>query len=455
MPVIEFINALDFWAITRLIIFQLFVFFFLYRVTKTRQPGPIDPFTIALFFCASGWSIVLELYINDLCATHLMITFLAANISFLIGYLLIAPKIDKIRPAPRLVKDKRLAWYGLIVLVIYLAIAILNITLFGFGISHENRLDIYTESNGFGLLKRFLDAFMPGTVFYLVYQINFRKGFIKALAIMVLGFISINTILDGSKSGLVTIFLAFSMSMHWLRMSNLLPTNYVPRRVWLWALLSMIIAIAVLGIQIGVADDLSRAIDTLYILFFRVLVAGDIFILGFPYNKIDNLLPNQNPIIVLFSDFLSTTRLWSGVITPLGTELVRSVNPDISIISGGPNSHLSIYGYYLFGPFGGTLFAFMAGILFGTVRAGFAKSIGNDLVAGSLMITLLLNTANVLIDPSYTLHRITNIMLLVPILLCFLKIKTSSTGTTDPNTLTNHTKYISHEAKHQSKSISF
>jgi hypothetical protein len=423
MRLTEFIDLLDIWALTRIFFFQICVFFFLYRITRVRQPSFFDPFTLSLFFCASGWGIVLELCINYLCPPHLLIMFLASTAAFLMGYLFVAPNLTNFKTSTQLVRSNRHAWYGMIILVIYLAAAVLNVILFGFGINYENRLDIYTESAGLGVLKRFLDALMPGAIFYLVYQMNFRKGLIRIVAITLFILVSLNTILDGSKSGLVAIFFAYVISIQWLRMSNLLSQDIHLNRIWHWILMSIIFSIVVLIVQLEVTDDFSRFIDILGVLFFRIILAGDIFILGFPQGNIDTLMLSHNPILILFSDFLLTFRFWVGEIIPLGTQLIRDFNPELMFISGGPNAHLSIYGYYLFGSVGGTLLSFLFGALFGAVRLAFSKTIGNDIVAGSLVITLLLNTANILIDPSYTMHRITNIMLLLPLVLCFIKIK--------------------------------
>jgi len=419
----EFIFNLNTWALLRIPATQVLMFLLMYKLVKKRQPGLIDPFTLALFFFASGWAVVLELFLMKQCSPRLLITFIATNFAFLIGYLSIAPILTQFNSRPSSLKNFN--HFGHAALAVYLFTATVNVALFGFGITHDNRLDIYSESSGLGILKRVLDAYMPVAVFFLTYLSSSRTGIKRVLPILALCLIATNTALDGSKSGLVAIFFAYTISTHWLQKSNLIYASREPTSSrWLWIAASFSIAFIVLGLQLGLRDDLSRVGDVIAVLFFRLTIAGDIFILGFPQEIIDKVPSPHNPMLVLFSDLLSTLRIWSGNIVPLGTELVAYVNPQLEGISGGPNSHISIYTYRLFGEIGGTFVSFLLGCWLGLIRKLYAKYIGNDPVMASLIIALLLNCSNMPIDPSYTMHRLTNIILLLtPLVLIFFKIR--------------------------------
>lgn len=423
MTATEFILTLTFWSIVRLTLVQVIVFFAIYRLVRKRQTSIFDPFSLALFFFASGWGIVFELILMQQVSARLIIVFITTNIAFLIGYLVFAPTLSithKIRTG-----SQNFTRFGLLATSVYLLATTINIWLFGFGISHESRLAIYSDSGGFGILKRVLDAYMPACIFFLTYIAGTQKGLKKAGAVALLVTVTINTILDGSKSGLVAIFFAYTISQHWLRASNLLiapknaRTNFAG-----WLLGAFFIALLVLGFQLRIHEDMSRATDLFAVLFFRLAVAGDIFILGFPRELIDQVPSPYNPFLVLFSDLLSTLRIWSGNIVPLGTELLYYSAPELGEVSGGPNSHISIYVYRLFGELGGLLAAFIFGSLYGLIRMLYAKSVGNDPVIAAMAITLVLNCANVPIDPSYTMHRLTNILLLLtPLVLIFFRLK--------------------------------
>lgn len=423
MTATEFILNLTFWSIVRLTLVQVIVFFVIYRFVRSRQTSIFDPFSLALFFFSSGWGIVFELILMQQVSTRLVIVFITTNTAFLIGYLAFAPKLStnhRIQTG-----CQNLTRFGLIATSVYLLATTLNIWLFGFGISHESRLAIYSDSGGFGILKRILDAYMPACIFFLTYIAGTQKSLKKAAAVTLLVTVTINTILDGSKSGLVAIFFAYTISQHWLRASNLIRAPENARRNFAgWLLGAFFIALLVLGFQLRIHEDMSRATDLFAVLFFRLAVAGDIFILGFPRDLIDQVPSPHNPFLVLFSDLLSTLRIWSGNIVPLGTELLYYSAPELGEISGGPNSHISIYVYRLFGEFGGMLAAFIFGSLYGLIRMLYAKSIGNDPVIAAMAITLVLNCANVPIDPSYTMHRLTNILiLLTPLVLIFFRLK--------------------------------
>lgn len=427
----EFIDSLSTLNVASLVLLQVLFFLCLYLLVRNRQSGFLDPFTLTLFFAASSWSTVIFLYATGKCSTRLSISFLLTNLAFMVAYLIVAPRYRKVGdwPVNSLASGgvEKFNLLGLLLCVVYFSCMSTNILIFGFGIEHETRLDIYTTSQGLGFLKRALDSLMPAVIFYLIVKSHDPSVWVRCVAYLLMGVSFANNILDGSKSGIVQVAFACFVSYAWLRR-----WGYIKRAApvsWLrfCALVGGAVAIAglVLAYQMRTAADMDALKVLGAILSFRLLIAGDVFLLGYPNEVIDKISLAYHPLIILLYDPLSTLRLIKVDVVPLGNQLYNYFLTDRVLEAGGPNSHLSIYSYYLFGDFGGPVLAGLFGVLYGLIRRGVGIAKGGRLVAGTLYVALLCNGSAILIDPSYSIHRMTNIAIfLVPfVFVCSLTFK--------------------------------
>lgn len=422
----DFVDTLTKTDIASLAALQVFFFVASYAVVKNRQWGFLDPFTLTLFFGASSWSIVTFLFTTGRCPPHLFVTFLLTNICFFFAYLMVAPKYSNASNVrPRDLQDAqtgKFMWLGASLSFMYLIFLGTNLWTFGFGISHETRLTIYAESQGLGFLKRVLDSLMPAVIFFLVTQTKTGPLRKRIFVYLPMTIIAGNSILDGSKSGIVQVALAVFVSYGWLRHWKYLPapTSQSWLRLALLMLVALALAATVLWHQIG-ADLDWPAVETVgSILAFRLLLAGDVFLLGYPNAAVDMVPLTHHPLLILLHDPLSTLRVLRSDVTPLGNQLYNMALIGRELDAGGPNSHLSIYAYYLFGIVGGPILALLFGGLYGLIRRGILLARGGRLVAGTLYVSLLCNGSAILTDPSYSIHRLTNIaLILAPIVLVF------------------------------------
>lgn len=417
MPAVEFISLLESWDVTWLVALQILVFLLLYRAVGSRQSSLVDPFTIPLYFSASAWSTVVFLYMHDLCSARLFFTFVLTGIAFVAGYRQIAPVVPReARPveplrqqAPR--DQRAFNQMGITVTSVLLATMVVNIALFGLGIQYENRLEIYTESAGLGVLKRISDALLPVTVFFLAYRLTQPSRLGRVLAFLVFVVIGAYTVLDGSKSGLIAIFLIVAAALRWLH-SNIDSRVYVVsnRAAGITLALALALAALVVTFQLDAFDDYEKFLSGVGVLFYRVVLAADIYVLGFPGDSIDRITQASMPVVILFSDLLSTMRLASLDVVPIGTELYNYVTPVFELNAGGPNAHLGIYSYYLFGEVLGVIFCWLLGLAIGWVRKLYSYR-STSLVHGACATALMVNTAYVLVDPGYMMHRLTNMLI--------------------------------------------
>jgi hypothetical protein len=413
MSALEFIAILSFEDILFLISLQISIFVFLYRIVSTRQASIIDPFSLTLIFVSSGGSTVVFLLLNGLCSVRLFFVFLLTSAAFFVGYVFAAPprRNFQLVPYQRLRDYAAFQLMGLSATILVLVNIIANFSIFGFGIEHENRLEIYVDSAGFGILQRCVDALMPVSIFFLTYVIA-RNSYKRAiLALLVFVLFLIFTVLNGSKSGLISIFLVVVVTLGWLH-------RHWDRRIPLVSgkaagtvlCTSLVFALLVLSFQADSFDDYERFFGGLAILFYRVVLAADIYVLGFPNDAIDHIAQASNPLVVLFSDFLSTSRLVSLDIVPIGTQLYNFASPIIELNAGGPNAHLGIYSYYLFGEFISPLFCLIVGMTLGVIRKYYNER-NISLLNGACVTAIMLNTMDVLLDPGYIMFRITNLLI--------------------------------------------
>lgn len=430
----EFIDSLSQLDVIWLVVLQALFFMVLYLLVRSRQWGFLDPFTLTLFFAASSWSTVIFLFATDRCSTRLFVSFLLTNAAFMASYLIAAPKcrnpaLSALSPA-RALSDggiKKLHILGAMLCVIYFACMAINIALFGFGIEHETRLGIYTSSQGLGFLKRAIDSLMPAVVFFLIVKAQDKSFMVRLMAYLLMGVSFTNNILDGSKSGIVQVAFACVMSYAWLRQWGYVRSSAPVSWIRWGALLggAVLLAGLVLAYQLDTSADLDALKVVGSILAFRLLIAGDIFLLGYPNGVIDSISLAYHPLTILLYDPLSTLRLIKVDVVPLGNQLYNLLVSDRVLEAGGPNAHLSMYSYYLFGDLGAPILAGLFGLLYGLIRRGVWIAKGSRLVAGALYVPLLCNCSAILIDPSYSIHRMTNIAIfLLPfVFACLLTLK--------------------------------
>lgn len=438
MSAIEFMDSLSFAHVMALALLQAAAFFMLYGVAKNRQPGFLDPFTLTIFFSASAWSTVLFLYFTDRCSARLLMSFLLTNVAFFVAYLAAAPRYSRFGGGLPVVGGPQTTLkfkiFGLIVCSLYFSFMAYNLAVFGFGIQHEARLEIYTNSQGLGILKRGMDALMPAAIFVLVRHALREHHFVKICSYILLLLIFANTVLDGSKSGIVQFALVCVVSVAWFRKWGYLPRvgQFSFVKFVIFAVVAVLVAGAVLAIQMDAYKNFESLRVVGSILLFRLLVAGDIFILAYPNEIIDKIALAYHPLVILFNDPISVFRLMKIEVVPLGNQLYNYFLTDRLVESGGPNSHLAIYSYYLFGDFGGPIFSGIFGLLYGAIRRGVWIAKGGRLVAGAVYVTLLSNASAILIDPSYSVIRLTNILIfLIPVALVFsftLKVRHEDRG---------------------------
>jgi hypothetical protein len=426
----EFIDSLSTLDVASIVALQAFFFLLLYLLVRSRQWGFLDPFTLTLFFAASSWSTVIFLYATGKCSTRLFVSFLLTNIVFMAAYWIVSPKYRKTNaPSLRSLSSGglgKLNLLGAALCSIYFSCMLANIAIFGFGIEHETRLDIYTTSQGLGFLKRGLDSLMPAVIFLIV-KTRDTSLLVRLGAYLFMGISFTNNILDGSKSGIVQVAFACFVSYAWLRRWGYLKSAAPVSWIKLGALIggAVVMAGLVLAYQLEAAADLDALKVVGSILSFRLLIAGDVFLLGYPNEVIDKISLAYHPLTILLYDPLSTLRLIKVDVVPLGNQLYNYFLTDRVLEAGGPNSHLSIYTYYLFGDIGAPILAGLFGVLYGLIRRGVWIAKGRRLVAGALYVALLCNGSSILIDPSYSIHRMTNIaVFLVPfVFACSLTLK--------------------------------
>ena len=409
----QFISSLTSIDVATIIFFQFLSFLMIFSLIKRKQVNVIDPLTLNIFLCSSSFSVVGFIYINLGFSNFILFSFIASNIAYFSAYYFFAINKNNLLKTRKYIYAvsnwKLFERICLHTAILYIIFNILSIYIFGFGLSHDNRQTIYLNSGGLGIIKRVIDATFIPTVLYFTYIFSKNKVNSKRLALLGFSIILIFASLDGSKSGLLYFFITFIMCNQFLKTYGV-KTNIIISKFTVLIILSfsVLLAVLVLSIQYNIFNEPERFFDVFSVLLYRIILATDIYVNGFPGDLIDSIKLNTNPFLILFKDVLSFFRFNLGKIEPLGNILANRVGSGPWIDVGGPNAGHSIYGYYLFGTIGAVLFSFIFGIFTGLVRTKLNFAHHHTPVCSLLYFVLFFQLVIFILDPSFMMSRLTN-----------------------------------------------
>src|ERR1700749_3364171 len=135
-----------------------------YLVFKRYYISILDPFTYATFFSAMAVVVPLFLFFVGQVSPILFMSFLATQIAFFLGFLLIKPikihKRNKMQVLAISGQEVRFAkWLFIIIGITDIVLQLFSYKLVGIPLLADSRLSIYGESGGIdNLLKRAIDV---------------------------------------------------------------------------------------------------------------------------------------------------------------------------------------------------------------------------------------------------------------------------------------------------------
>jgi hypothetical protein len=363
-----------------LLIEHLIVFVFLLAVTigffyalfRKHFFSIFDPlFYYVLITEAFCFSDVVFMGLYGLIEKKYLLQYLFSEFALFAGILLFKP--EKKQVLNEKVGEQGYLFHSLFLLSLILYVS-LNIFIYateGFPIFAENRFEIFRTGGGYGLISRSFDVLRIIIIYYLLDVIQQRSWRLSEW--MTLLIVVTIQILSGAKSAVLTIVFIVSLYIFYsgvLRRGNIRLTKLFKRLI-LFSLGGFFI---IAQVQIAEISISGRSLTVLDQAGLRLVNNGDAFLYAYPNNVIERL-DSSNPIGALFGEYLAFLRIASPEELPMhiGSQLSKIYNG--SDATTQTNAKHNIFGYVVFGAFGGVLYSFALGLCIGLVRY---KLLGRD-----------------------------------------------------------------------------
>lgn len=412
-------NALTFFSIFTLV-FIFFVFWFRRNIYSW-----LDPFLLAILYSATGLTTVIFLFVTNNISDNYFIQTLLSQFMLMIGYKALSRnerglsrKDEIVISVPR--SSGSLTTVFVVSSIFFIFAQLCTYILLGIPLLMENRLMVY-QSGGYGVLGRIIDVTIVISFYtFMDMKLRYRsKRLGNIYGYLYIIFLIVSLILNGSKSGILNLVFIVGIFcyINKLKFNISLVQKYskISKRLFIAAILSMLI---ILMTNYGVFSDgnYSRIYDLVGVIFMRVFNSGDIYVLSYPNDALFNIQNNFNGFVALFKDMLATFRLIATeeMPPPLGN-VAFNIYSNTAI--GGANARQSLFGYYYFGFSGSLLFSFILGMIMSFFRHVLPRMKKPTPLSMAVVCYFILNYSFLDIDPSYQFSKITNFLIVLPLIL--------------------------------------
>lgn len=339
----------------------IFTLIIMLWVLKYNYKSILDPLFTALIFALFANTIPVYLYVEDLISTENLIYFLISEFLFWGFFSINLNKREKLRYNVKFIYDKKCLHliYKIFILLI-LSFFIIQIYTIGFAIFKEDRLSLFADSGGLGIISHLQPVINAYLIFYSYYLIDQSIKSRKKILIpyLVLLFIATNQILSGARSS-VLIFLYLYFFYIWFYKKNK-PSKKITKWICIFAVAG--------GLYIFSFNPMGNGFQgSLLSLLFRVIASGDIYWNVYPNETYTQIHPAPW-LIDLLSNVLYPLRIldYGDSIPPIGTQAVYINNPEKYGAVLGANSRPTIWGYIMFG-WPGILFSVIWGWILSSI----------------------------------------------------------------------------------------
>jgi hypothetical protein len=397
MKISEFFASVFYENVVLYFLCLLFVGILTIPLFKKYTHGIFDPFFFILMMTVFAYVIPLFLFITNNCSSRDFFYFIISETFLWLGVYLgyqFRSNFSEYKIKNENVLIKRIFFISIL---IYIFTKLYTYMFIGVPLLMEYRLDIYTGTNGLGMLGRLSDF---ATFFLLIYAFYLKdEGSRKYLFILVLIFI--DSFLSGSKSAIFAIFQAYFIYSFFYK-------NEMPLIKKKHILLLICFPILILLLSQNSLDSLRLAVWGIFI---RMVANGDVFWYSYPYETIDQIKINH-PFANLFVGILSPFRLidYNTVEPSIGKLINWQIEPSIYGTNAGSNARPAIAGWIYFRWYG-IFFSFFIGcfisFLVFYVRKYFSKSLFGIILFGYLYQ----NALTFIIDPSLGFNYLSNFII--------------------------------------------
>lgn len=413
------------WLYFLLIFIIANVYNIIFKKYCTSLLDPLATYLIAQVICTVT---IIFMYIVNIMSSELFLYYIISQLLFIVGF-----KVGSINIINKNIcciscknfNEFNIKFIFITLVFLYIAVTSLIYYIEGIPILMDNRLDIFRDGTGSGLLGRIqsqLSIILSGLAYPYLYISKSRliKYIILAPVILV-------QILNGSKGAVFGIAISAYVGMLFFKnMDNF--NFYIKWKKSEFKFFSIaIIGFIVTTFMFAYIEDSSKELYSLFFpIFNRLAMSGDIFIMGFQENIIDKMNSvNVNPFYAIFGDFIGLVRIlpYEKIPQALGNELHEYVNGVIE--NKGPNPIHNAFGYTYFGLIGGGIYCLIIGYIISSLRYKLSPINNKNFFSYCLFINLFINSISLSIDIRLGIQYFTNFLIICILIfpLMFIPLK--------------------------------
>lgn len=394
------LNNMGYYAVSVLLTVIL-----IYFPKRVRESSVIDPVFLNSMYFAFAISVCLFLYlINEINEYYFIKYYFLSIIGFYLFLTFSKYKIARICK----ISCNDLLVHKLSVFL-FITLTLVSYIRFGVPIFSDDRLGSFVDSGGFGIIPRinsglyFIILFGSLNVLVKNYRTHSRIQIFHVVSLVVL---VLSGILTGARSWMLN--LAMGGFLYFL----LFEAKVIRISVRTSILVLFIVFLSFIG---SAGGDIYNLINSV---FYRLALNGDAFFMALPNDVID-VIQTNNPWSHLFSVFLVPLRLMSqsADLFPMGVLLAKYHYPSLDGFFG-PNSSPAIYANFLFSDFF-FIFLIVNYVVGGFLAFVLAALMNRTLVGAVLSAKLYLIGIAFLVDTSFALSSIFDLIILVVIIVLF------------------------------------
>lgn len=280
--------------------------------------------------------------------------------------------------------------------LLFVSLFFIQLVFFGFGAFSSERLSVFKDSGGWGIILKICTFICTFNLFYsfsVLDNLNGRSLKLKLTAGLAILLSIIYIFLQGAKSGLLQVLFIF-FYYYVLRSKRVLPKK-VKNLLFCTVIGGMLLTSTITASS----DNLST---TLTAVGERTVVNGDIYWYALPDGQIEHLKPAPW-LEDLLRPFIYSLRLKdrSEAIPGVGTQIVYQINPRTIGNAVGANSRPPIWSYAMFGKMG-IVFTLFWGLFIGRLCHISIYNIPAGTIGNTVGYTLLSAALMGLTDPQLT-----------------------------------------------------
>lgn len=367
-------------------IFVYFVVFIgilitMYPIIRKNTFCFIDPLFYAILTAVFANSIPVFLYVTNCIETKYIVYFLVSEFFFWLCFTLSYRKKTNANHKFYTIKneDSILRIINSVFVILLIVIIVVQYRRFGFGLFLENRLEVFKDSGGFGVISHIIPSITTFCIFYSYHNLKGASKSANKIGIITLIIIGVYFILSGAKSSFLNFaFIYFFYSIYFKK--EIIPHSFIR---------NFIIVAVVCALFIFSFNPMGSGFrGTLFAMAYRVVGNGDIYWYAFPNGMIEDIHPAPW-LIDMFANLLYPLRIlnYSDMVAPVGTQLVYDIYPSMEGAAVGANSRTTVWGYAMFN-YCGIIFSVLWGIFLGLLMRK-CKGLSSGSILGAFFAYLL------------------------------------------------------------------